>query len=233
MQLLVATRNPGKRREFAMIMTDLFDEEVELIDMASWHEDLPEVVEDRDTFIGNAVKKAVETSQNAGACAMSEDSGLAVDALDGAPGVYSARFAGEPRDDAANNRLLIERLAALPDAPRSARYVATICLALLPGDPLGDLLIARLEARAERVDGIPQEPGVPGVVEDRVVAWWRGEMEGEIIDTPRGEGGFGYDPHFLVPEWGKTNAEVPAEQKNSASHRAKALRAMAHDLSKP
>jgi len=232
MQLLVATSNPGKRREFAMMLSDLFEEEVDFIDMASWPEPLPDVVEDRDTFLGNAVKKAVETSQNAGVCAMSEDSGLAVDALDGAPGVYSARFAGEPRDDEANNRLLIERLAALPDAPRTARYVATICLALVPGDPLGDLLIARLEARAPRVEGIPQQPGTPGLVEDRIVAWWRGEMEGEIIDEARGEGGFGYDPHFLVPEWGKTNAEVPAEQKNSVSHRATALRAMAKSLAK-
>lgn len=107
MQLLVATSNPGKRREFAMMLSDLFEEEVDFIDMASWPEPLPDVVEDRDTFLGNAVKKAVETSQNAGVCAMSEDSGLAVDALDGAPGVYSARFAGEPRDDEANNRLLI------------------------------------------------------------------------------------------------------------------------------
>jgi len=117
--------------------------------------------------------------------------------------------------------------AVTPHAETLARY---------GGDALGVFrafhAAPRLEARAPRVEGIPQQPGTPGLVEDRIVAWWRGEMEGEIIDEARGEGGFGYDPHFLVPEWGKTNAEVPAEQKNSVSHRATALRAMAKSLAK-
>lgn len=230
MKLLIATRNQKKRREFELMLRDAFPASVEFVDVAGWPVPLPDVIEDRDTFVGNAVKKAVEMARAAGACAMSEDSGLVVDALDGAPGVYSARFAGPEASDVQNNAHLLQRLQEHPHAARTARYVATICLALLPASPLGELLLGRLPAAAPARDGLPAQQGIPSAVEEFMVVWWRGELEGRIIDTPRGEGGFGYDPHFEIAEWGETAAEVSPERKNSISHRGRALGELAAAL---
>ena len=229
--LLIATRNQGKRREYEMMLAAALPDHWTFEDLSSLPEPIPDVVEDRDTFVGNAIKKAVESSQTSGRCVLAEDSGLVVDALDGAPGVYSARFAGLQKDDAANNALLVERLSGVPLEERTARYVALTCLAM-PDSAAGRDLLSHLGC--EDADELPVgEPGVEGElgrVDGVAVVWFRGTVEGLIVDEPRGDGGFGYDPHFLLPHLEHTMAELSAEHKNSLSHRASALDALARAI---
>lgn len=139
MKLLVATRNRGKVVELQRLLADL--PEVELVGLDGF-EDVPDVVEDADGFEGNAVKKACEMAKATGLPTLADDSGLVVDALDGAPGIHSARYAGEHGDDAANNALVLEKLADTPPDKRSAHYVALLVLA----DPTGGV---RAETRGE------------------------------------------------------------------------------------
>jgi XTP/dITP diphosphohydrolase len=220
MQLVVATRNPGKRREFAVLLGDLLPAGTEVIDIAGWPTPVPDVIEDKETFFENAIKKAVETSLATGCTTLADDSGLEVDALDGRPGVYSARYAGEHGGDLANNALVVEELQGVPPEQRSARYVAVLALCLAddelggsldPGEPVGD----------GTKEGVPFRSG------DRTVVWFRATCEGRIVDEPRGDRGFGYDPHFFVDDWGQTMAEVSLSKKNERSHRAAAVRKMA------
>jgi XTP/dITP diphosphohydrolase len=152
--------------------------------------DVPEVVEDAPDFAGNARKKASETALAVGAWVLADDSGLTVDALDGAPGVYSARYAGEPCDDMANCRKLLDALADVPDDRRGAAFRC----ALAVSDPEGRI---RLEAE--------------------------GHCRGRIIRALRGEGGFGYDPLFLIPEYHKTFGELSPLVKHQLSHRSRAF----------
>ena len=159
---------------------------------------IPEIVETGTTFEANARLKALAVAKAAGAWALADDSGIEVDALGGRPGVYSARYAGEPPDDAANNRKLIAELRGVPPGRRTARYRAVIAVA----DPKRVLCVAE------------------------------GACEGRIQDEPRGTGGFGYDPHFLLPDRGLTMAELPAEEKNRISHRGVAIRAVFGALQK-
>ncbi len=156
------------------------------------------VEEDADTFVGNAEKKARAALLQSGLPSLADDSGLEVDALDGAPGVYSARYAGEPCDDAANNRKLLGALTGVPDARRTARFRC----ALVFVDSDGTRLVTD------------------------------GSCEGRIGHAPRGTGGFGYDPLFFVDgdADGRTMAELPPDEKNRISHRARALAAMAELL---
>ena len=186
--LLIATRNPGKLREVHAILEGLNLRLTRLND----HPDLPEASEDGDTFEENAKHKALHYARLVGRWALADDSGLEVDALEGAPGVRSARYAGPGCDTAANNAKLIQALAAIPQAERTARFRCVIAMA----GPAG------------------------------VLATTSGTIEGVIIDDARGTNGFGYDPHFLVPELGLTTAEMPPEQKNRISHRGQALRAI-------
>ena len=228
--LLIATRNPGKRREYEQMLSSALPQGWSFQDLGTFDGHVPDVVEDRDSFVGNGLKKAIESCQASGVCVLAEDSGLVVDALDGAPGVYSARFAGPARDDLANNALLVERLQGVPDAERTARYVALTCLAL-PNDPSGADLVARMGASFDTLPaGEPTKEGTLGLVDGLAVVWFRGTVEGRIVDTPRGDGGFGYDPHFLLPELGQTMAELTSAHKNSLSHRASALDALATAL---
>ncbi len=221
--LLIATGNQGKRREYEQMLGGALPQGWSFSDLKSFGRDLPDVVEDRDTFVGNAIKKAVESCQASGVCVLAEDSGLVVDALDGAPGIYSARFAGPARDDLANNALLVSKLAGVPEHARAARYVALTCLAL-PNDPAGADLVARMGASFDQIPrGEPSNPGELGLVDGLAVVWFRGTVEGRIVDAPRGQNGFGYDPHFFLPELGLTMAELSADQKNGLSHRASAL----------
>lgn len=148
-----------------------------------------EVVEDGDTFQANAIKKAVAAAEFTGELALADDSGLEVDALNGAPGVYSARFAGEPKDDAANNRKLLELLQDVPEEKRTARFRCVIAIA----EPKG---------KVHTADG-----ACPGI----------------ILRDLKGVGGFGYDPLFYVPAYKQTFAEIDLKEKNSISHRGKAL----------
>ncbi|MCS6850369.1 MAG: RdgB/HAM1 family non-canonical purine NTP pyrophosphatase [Gemmataceae bacterium] len=184
--LVLGTRNPKKRQEMVEILDGLG---LEFADLSNWP-DLPEVVEDGTTFEANARKKAVENAQRLRRWVLAEDSGLVVDALGGRPGVYSARFAGQHGDDAANNARLLAELADVPDEQRTAHYV---CVAVL-ADPEG-----------------------------RVVATTEGRCHGRIIREYRGQGGFGYDPLFLVPEYHRTFGELSPRVKHALSHRARAL----------
>lgn len=183
-EILVATTNEGKVREIRTVMKDLPIAWTFLADLPS----IPAPVEDADTFEANAILKARYYAKHFGKIVLADDSGLEVDALNGAPGVESARYSDEGTD-AANNHKLIAALRGIPQASRTARFVC--CLALVEGD---DVLLTSM-----------------------------GTIEGQIIDEPRGTNGFGYDPHFYVPNMGITTAEMPPEQKNALSHRGKAL----------
>ncbi|MCL2657202.1 MAG: RdgB/HAM1 family non-canonical purine NTP pyrophosphatase [Betaproteobacteria bacterium] len=184
-KLVLASNNAGKLREFAALLAPLG---IEVIPQAALN--VPEAEEPHVTFVENALAKARHCAQVTGLPALADDSGLCVDALAGAPGVYSARFAGEPKSDQRNNALLIEKLAG--ETNRRAHYVCVLALVRHAEDP---------------------QP----IITD-------GEWFGEIIDTPRGANGFGYDPHFLIPELGQTAAELDAQLKNTLSHRGAALR---------
>ncbi|MBO9610100.1 MAG: XTP/dITP diphosphatase [Paenibacillaceae bacterium] len=189
--VLIATRNKGKAREFAAMFAELGKEVRSLHD----YPDMPEVAETGETFAANAYLKASAIARIAGVPVLADDSGLCVDALGGAPGVYSARYAGEHAADADNNAKLLRELAAIG-----------------AGDAAGRLSPARFVCALALVDP----------VSGRTVAA-EGECAGWIVSEPRGEGGFGYDPLFCVPAYGKTMAELPAETKQRISHRAQAL----------
>lgn len=189
-EVVLATRNRGKLREFARLLEGGFASVISLDALDS----PPEVLEDGMTFRDNALKKARAVAQYSGKPALADDSGLEVDALGGKPGVYSARYAGENAFDKDNIIKLLQDLNGVED--RRARFVC--CLALVSPD------------------------GRETVVE--------GSCEGIILTEPRGKGGFGYDPVFFLPEYGKTMAEIPAELKNKISHRARASQLLIHNL---
>ena len=197
--LVFATRNPGKLVELRELLPGV---DVLSVDDAARRigAPIPEVVEDAATFEGNASKKAREVSRLTGLPALADDSGLEVDALDGAPGVYSARYAGEHAGDAANNAKLLAALAGVPAERRTARFHAVLALADLAGALGAETLTAH------------------------------GVCEGVILDAARGAGGFGYDPLFLVPELGKTFAELGVGTKSDLSHRARAMRTLRPQL---
>ena len=184
--LVIGTRNRKKLGEINEIIGDL---NLKLSDLSEWHA-APEVEEDGDTFEANARKKACEVAVALGQWVIGEDSGLVVPALQGRPGVYSARYAGKQGDDAANNTKLLAELATLPDDRREAYYVCTAALA----SPSGEIV--------------------------NVVA---GKCHGTIIKEYRGNGGFGYDPLFLIPEYHLTFGELSAVVKHALSHRGRAL----------
>ena len=144
------------------------------------------------TFAENARLKAAALSKATGIPALADDSGLCVDALNGEPGLHSARWAGEDATDADRNARLLARLDGVAAERRTAQYVCVVSLAMPDGS----------SAEAE------------------------GACGGVILETPRGQGGFGYDPLFLLPEFGRTMAELTAAEKNRVSHRAKALEAL-------
>lgn len=183
-KLVIASNNKGKLREIGELLAPL------AIDVAPQSEfNISEADEPHVTFVENALAKARHASRCSGLPALADDSGICVSALGGAPGVNSARYAGEPKSDERNNQKLVESLKNQTD--RRAYYYCVIVLVRHADDP--QPLI---------VDG----------------SWY-----GEIIDQPRGSGGFGYDPYFYLPELGKTSAELTPEQKNKISHRGQAL----------
>lgn len=190
-QLVLASNNPGKLREFAQMLAAL---DFEVLPQAQF--DVPEAEEPHVTFVENALAKARHAARLTGLPALADDSGICVTALGGAPGVYSARFAGEPKSDARNNQKLIADLADQRD--RRAHYVCVLVFVRHADDPQ------------------------PVIAE--------GEWHGEIVDTPKGENGFGYDPYFFVPAKGCTVAQMAAVDKNEMSHRGKALRQLMAQL---
>ncbi|MCL5779452.1 MAG: XTP/dITP diphosphatase [Firmicutes bacterium] len=186
MKLVLATNNKGKVKELAEMLNPLGLQVVPIGEYPGFQE----VEEDGETFADNAIKKAVAAAEFTGELSLADDSGLEADALNGAPGVYSARFAGELKDDAANNRKLLKLLEDVPDEKRTGRFRCVIAIA----EPNGRVHTAE------------------------------GACEGIILRELKGEVGFGYDPLFYVPTYKQTFAEMDLEQKNSISHRGKALR---------
>ncbi len=190
MKLIIASNNAHKLVELKAILGNYFDEVVSLKEAGIDHE----TVEDGSTFLENAEKKAREIAEISGCCALADDSGICVDALDGAPGIYSARFCGVHGDDEGNNRLLMEKMEGVEN--RGAHYTCAIVLVYPDGKTIS----------AE------------------------GYLYGEIALKRAGTGGFGYDPYFYMPEYGKTTAELGTEFKNKISHRAVAIKKLVEQL---
>ena len=190
-RLILASNNAGKLKEFAQLLAPIG---FELHPQGEFN--VPEAEEPFGTFVENALAKARHAARLTGLPALADDSGVCVNALGGAPGVHSARYAGVPKSDARNSEKLIADLAGIED--KSAYYYCVLVYVRHADDP---------------------QP----VIADGV---WRGR----IIDEARGAGGFGYDPHFLLAQFGKTAAELEAHEKNAVSHRGQALRALVEKL---
>ena len=190
--ILVATTNPGKMAELSAML----DLDIDWLSLADFP-DAPDVAEDGHTFEANAQKKALTYAKTTGCWTIADDSGLVIDALDGAPGVKSARFSGEPTKDKNSRTLLdnnnmakvLELLKDVPTEKRTARFVCSLCLA---------------------------SP-------DKILIETKGTFEGLITQSPAGCNGFGYDPIFYVPTLGKTVAQLTADEKNAISHRGGAI----------
>ena len=187
MDLVLASGNLGKLREIAAMLAGLAITVRPQADFA-----VSDVEETGTTLVENAIIKARHAARVSGRAALADDSGIAVDALGGAPGVYSARYAGSKASDADNLRKLLDNTAELPDEARSCRFVCVMVAIRDADDPLP--LIAT------------------------------GIWTGQLLRAPRGTGGFGYDPIFLVPSHGCSSAELPPTLKNALSHRGQALR---------
>jgi XTP/dITP diphosphohydrolase len=183
-KLVIASNNPGKLREIVHLLEPLG---LEVLPQSVF--DISEADEPYCTFIENALAKARHASRCSGLPALADDSGICVNALNGQPGIHSARYAGEPKSDERNNQKLIEALTH--QSGHNAHYYCVMVLVRHVDDP---------------------QP----IIAD-------GSWHGQIIPQPRGNGGFGYDPHFYLPELGMTSAELPLEQKNKISHRSQAL----------
>jgi XTP/dITP diphosphohydrolase len=191
-KLVIASNNPGKLREFQFLLQPLG---IEVLTQEQLN--IEEAEEPHFTFIENALAKARHVSRLSGLPALADDSGICVTALDGAPGVFSARYAGDdPKSDQRNNDKLLQAMHGVAD--RRAHYYCVLVLLHHADDP--QPLIAE------------------------------GEWHGEIGHKERGEGGFGYDPLFWLPEFGKTSAQLEREQKNEISHRGKALKVLLEKL---
>lgn len=192
-KLIIASNNAHKVKEIKAILEEF---PIEVISLREAGIDI-DVVEDGSTFMENAFKKASEIfTVGKDAMVLSDDSGLMVDALNGAPGVFSARFAGEHGNDKKNNEKLLKLLDGKPMEERKAHFVSAIVLILS---------------------------------EDKIIKV-QGEVEGFIKDAPSGNSGFGYDPLFYYPEFNKTFGELTEEEKNSISHRARALEKLKEEL---
>lgn len=193
MIVIAATQNKHKIAEIQAITGD-FGFEIKTLPQMGFEP--VDVVEDGDTFEANSLKKAMEIHQVTGMVTIADDSGLMVDYLEGAPGVYSARFAGEESSDEKNNEKLLKLMKDVPAVERGAAFVSVITM----------------------------------VFSENQVISARGECSGHILYEKRGEGGFGYDPLFVPQGYDRSYAELSAEEKNTISHRAKALKNLALQL---
>ncbi|MBS3787137.1 RdgB/HAM1 family non-canonical purine NTP pyrophosphatase [Candidatus Bipolaricaulota bacterium] len=190
-KLLLGTKNPGKVKEAKRILSSI-DEDIEIL---SFHDrDFPEVEETGKSYLENSLKKARTISGQTGLPVMSDDSGLEVVALNGAPGIHSSRFAGPDSSDDENLKLLLDKLEDVRD--RRARFIT-----------IATLFIS---------------------TEERYVS--RGVLDGRIVENPRGNSGFGYDPVFVPEGYGKTLAQLGEKEKNRISHRKKALEKIKREL---
>jgi XTP/dITP diphosphohydrolase len=190
--LVIATKNRGKSAEIKDFLKDFPIDVKDLNDFGP----IPQPVEDGQTFEENAYKKASFTAKCLGLPALADDSGLVVEALEGAPGVYSARYAGPNATDAENNAKLLQTLSGVDN--RKARFSCVLSLAV----PTGSALT------------------------------YEAVCEGLLLDSPRGENGFGYDPLFLYPSAGKTFAEMSLQEKLQVSHRGRALMQLRKEFDK-
>jgi XTP/dITP diphosphohydrolase len=188
-QIVLASGNPGKLREFQTLFNG---SDIELLPQSAFG--IPAVEETGLSFVENALLKARHASRHTGLPALADDSGIEVDALRGAPGIYSARYAGARATDDNNNRKLLTELERIPDPQRGARYQCIIVYLRHAEDPMPVIC--------------------------------QGTWEGMIAHAYKGEGGFGYDPLFFLPERGCTAAELSADEKNRISHRGQAARAL-------
>lgn len=189
--VVLATRNKGKIAELSALLAGFG---VHVLGLGAFP-GIGEIEETGTTFAENAALKARTVAQATGLLALADDSGLAVDALDGAPGVYSARYSGENATDATNNAKLLDALKDVPENARGCRFHSVVAAVA----PNGTEILAE------------------------------GRWEGRVLTSPRGQGGFGYDPLFLDLELGRAAAELTPAEKNARSHRGRALRALLHD----
>lgn len=185
MKILLATANMGKVKELNEMLKG---QDIRVLSLRDFP-DVPEIEETGASFAENALLKARKAAEISGLVSLADDSGLEVDALNGEPGIFSARYAGEPKSDEQNIDKLLAKLDSVPEANRTARFRCLIALVVPDGQ----------EFLAE------------------------GTVEGRILSARRGSGGFGYDPVFFLPELDKTMAELSLDEKNTLSHRAKAL----------
>lgn len=190
-RVVLATRNQGKVTEFRRILEEYAAGEIELLGLQDFPE-MPDVEESGSTFEANALLKAHATAQFTKLPAIADDSGICIDYLDGAPGIFSARWAGQHGDDEANLQKVLRELSGITADKRGAQFRCIVALA----HPNGEYIY---------------EEGV---------------MHGEIVDSPRGENGFGYDPIFQPTGFTQTSAQLSAIEKDEISHRGKALRAI-------
>ena len=192
-KMVLASGNPGKLRELNALLAG---RPYEILPQSVFN--VPEAAETGTTFVENAIIKARHAASLTGLPALADDSGIEVDALNGAPGVYSARFSGDSATNESNNKLLVEKMKSVPADQRTARYRAIIVYMRHAADP------------------------APLICE--------GSWEGVIQLEPSGDGGFGYDPYFYLPELQCSSAELSAEHKNQLSHRGQALRKLLERL---
>jgi XTP/dITP diphosphohydrolase len=190
-KIVLASNNQGKLKEFHQLLAPLG---LSVHSQAEFN--VPDSPEPYFTFLENALCKARHAAKLTGLPSLADDSGICVPALGGAPGVFSARYAGEPKSDDRNNQKLVQELQGFDD--RSAYYYCVLVFVRSENDP---------------------QP----VIAD-------GQWNGVIVDRPAGEGGFGYDPYFFLPEFGKTAAQLTSIEKNGISHRAQALQALIQKL---
>lgn len=195
-ELLVATTNRGK---FAEVETYLKHLPLKILPLQSLGNS-PVVIEDGATYEENALKKATTLAEYSGYLTLADDSGLEVDALNGAPGIYSARYSGEEGDDQKNNEKLLDAMKEVPEDRRTARFVCVLALCAPHS----------------------RKPKKKMVV--------RESCEGRIAFSPKGQNGFGYDPLFFYAPFGKTFGEIDRETKATVSHRGKALKKLAQNL---
>ena len=200
MKIVMATGNPGKVREFRELLRGLPFEILSLKDF----ENIEEVPETGSSFLENSCQKVTGYAKQLGLPCVADDSGLCVDVLDGAPGIYSARFAKSDREKCEK---LLEMMKGQEN--RKARFVC--CASLwLPKE-----CVERIKNYKDNLDC--------EIINENVIAC-KGFLEGEIAEEMKGENGFGFDPVFVVPEFGKHLAELSSEEKNQISHRGKAMR---------
>lgn len=193
--IVLASNNQGKLREFSQMFSTL-----NICIVPQGELGVSDAIENGLSFVENAIIKARHACAATGLPAIADDSGLEIDALNGEPGIYSARYAGEHGDDTANNQCVLEKLSGIPEAKRTARFQCVLAFMRHEHDP------------------------TPLVCQ--------GSWEGVMLDAPRGENGFGYDPIFWVPEKQCSSAQLSKDEKNTLSHRGQALQKLMREFSR-